>query len=81
MQRLFLSVVTLRVLEAGWQPPQNCGYRKFKISRNGGVASESVASGGASFLTVVKTADLRDREHSAQLRRMHFPCFRRVLLQ
>jgi lactate dehydrogenase-like 2-hydroxyacid dehydrogenase len=98
-----------------------CGYRNFKISRNGGAppgyrdgnrcrndhlglgnvreqalswkagtllgermrngpASESVASGGASFVTMVKTADLRDREHSAQTRRMHFPWFRRALL-
>jgi hypothetical protein len=46
-----------------------------------GPASESAASGGASFVTMVKTADLRDREHSAQTRRMHFPWFRRVLLQ
>ena len=38
-------------------------------------------SGGASFVTMVKTADLRDRDHSTQLRRMHFPWFRRLLLQ
>src|SRR5215469_5875658 len=44
-------------------------------------ASKRVASGGASFVTMVKTADLRDRDHSTQLRRMHFPWFRRVLLQ
>jgi hypothetical protein len=43
-----------------------------------GPASESVASRGASFVTMVKTADLRDREHSAQTRRMHFRWFRRV---
>jgi hypothetical protein len=43
--------------------------------------SNCVVSGGASFVTMVKTADLRDRDHSAQLRRMHFPWFRRVLLQ
>src|SRR5215831_5130926 len=99
-----------------------CGYRIFKISRNGGSpaaivtgivaemmtlglgnvreqalswragallgermrngpASTCVASGGASFVTMVKTADLRDRDQSAQLRRMHFPWFRRVLLE
>src|SRR5215471_19297218 len=44
-------------------------------------ASKRVASGGASFVTIVKTAGLRDRDHSTQLRRMHFPWFRRVLLQ
>src|SRR5215831_13706474 len=44
-------------------------------------ASNRVASGGAPFVTMVKTADLRDRDHSTQLRRMHFPWFRRVLLQ
>src|SRR5215471_9585040 len=43
--------------------------------------SNFVVSGGASFVTMVKTADLRDRDHSAQFRRMHFPWFRRVLLQ
>src|SRR5215471_16764784 len=46
-----------------------------------GPASTCVASGGASFVTMVKTADLRDRDHSAQLRGMHFPWFRRALVQ
>ena len=39
------------------------------------LGSTDVASGGASFVTMVKTADLRDRDHSAQLRRLHFPRF------
>src|SRR5215467_1075203 len=37
-----------------------------------GPASTCFASGGASFVTMVKSADLRDRDHSAQLRRCTF---------
>src|SRR5262249_52566360 len=59
-----------------WRPGALLGERM----RNG-PASTCVASGGASFVTMVKTADLRDRDHSAQLRRMHSPWLRRVLLQ
>jgi len=106
-------------IHAIWSAAYTCGYRKFKVSRNGGAppaivteivakmitlglgnvreqalswtagaplaerrpASSCVASGGTSFVTMVESADLRDRDHSAQLRRMHCPWLRRVLLQ
>src|ERR1035438_6771292 len=41
----------------------------------------SVASGGAPFVTMVQTAHLRDRDHSPEFRRLHFPWLWRVLLQ
>ena len=71
-----LGLGNVREQALSWKAGTLLGERM----RNG-PASDSVASGGASFITMVKTADLRDREHSAQTRRMHFPWFQRVLLQ
>jgi hypothetical protein len=42
-----------------WKAGAHLGERMRK-----GPASECVASGGASFVTMVKTADLQDQEHS-----------------
>src|SRR5262245_46383859 len=75
-EMITLGLGNVREQALSWKAGALLGERM----RNG-PASTCVASGGTSFVTMVKTANLRARDHSAQLRRMRFPWFRRVLLQ
>jgi hypothetical protein len=73
--------------EASVAAPVVLKNKRGQVNRRTDVATESAngfrnyASGGAPFVPMVQSPDLRDRHHSSELRWLHGPWLRCVLFQ